>query len=136
MVNFKAKASASLQKGWTDAMWIGYWKTYGMPIAEREIRFHPTRKWRLDMGWRGPMVAVDIQGGNWVGGAHVRPKGYLNDREKIREAQRLGWTVLEVTWDQVTSGELVTLAQQALLAAARRVRKEKDAETKEDPDGG
>jgi very-short-patch-repair endonuclease len=71
---------------------------------QREYRFHPTRKWRFDFAWPQQMVAVEVDGGEWMRGHHWRPKGVASDREKDIAADRLGWTVLHFTGSQVECG--------------------------------
>lgn len=39
------------------------------------------------------MIAVEIQGGVWSGGGHVRGKGYQNDCEKHNAGVMAGWKV-------------------------------------------
>lgn len=68
-----------------------------LPPLSREIRFHPTRRWRLDLGWNGRQLGIEIHGGEWAQGRHIRPAGFINDREKMNEAIRCGWQVLEFT---------------------------------------
>lgn len=73
-------------------------KASGLPTPETEHRFHPTRKWRMDLAWPllDPPLAVEIQGGGWGSGRHHRPAGYRNDCEKQAHALLLGWRVLSV----------------------------------------
>lgn len=74
--------------------------------GDDEVVFHSERKWRFDFAWPNQMVAVEIHGnefggkpctacGHSPGGRHVRGTGFRADRVKMREAQLLGWTVLE-----------------------------------------
>jgi len=72
----------------------------GLPCPEPEHMFHDSRKWRLDFAWVEHRVAVEEHGGVWTRGRHTRGQGFINDREKMNEAQLLGWIVLEVTTDQ------------------------------------
>ena len=72
----------------------------GVPCPEPEHMFHDSRKWRLDFAWVEHKVAVEEHGGVWTRGRHTRGQGFINDREKMNEAQLLGWIVLEVTTDQ------------------------------------
>lgn len=69
----------------------------GLPEPEREVAFHPRRKWRLDYAWPKHKIAVELQGGIFGKGGHVRGLQYSKDREKMVEAQKLGWIVFEVT---------------------------------------
>ncbi|HEY7313861.1 MAG TPA: hypothetical protein VH643_31215 [Gemmataceae bacterium] len=54
----------------------------GLPPPNREHRFAPPRRWRFDLAWPSLRLALEIEGGTWTGGRHVRGKGYENDREK------------------------------------------------------
>jgi len=72
-----------------------------LPWPVPEYRFHPRRKWALDLAWPDCKIAVEVQGGIWIGGKHARGKGLTRDHEKINVAQTMGWTVLQVTPDQI-----------------------------------
>lgn len=74
-----------------------------------EFQFHPSRKWRFDVAFLGHLVAVEINGGAWGSGRHVRGQGYLNDLEKLNAGQLLGWTILQITPQQITDGTLSQL---------------------------
>lgn len=74
-----------------------------LPTPEKEHVFHPTRKWRFDLAWLEPMLAVEIDGGIWNHGRHTRGRGYEGDCEKLNEAAVMGWTVLRVTGSQIRS---------------------------------
>jgi len=78
------------------------WALISGPALEAEYKFHPTRKWRFDRCHVGAAVAIEIQGR----GRHQSERGYKADREKINEAQALGWTVFELTGDQIGWQEL------------------------------
>ncbi len=79
-----------------------------------ECRLHPTRKWRWDFAWPDCKVAVEVHGSTWVGGRHTRGQGFANDREKMNEAQLLGWLVIECTYDQIASGQLFDWLDRAM----------------------
>ncbi|MDH2653939.1 hypothetical protein QDR54_13675 [Acinetobacter baumannii] len=76
--------------------------TVGM---KRELQFRTDRKWRFDFAWVEERIAVEIQGGVWMGksGSHTSRKGLNNDCEKRNEAVIDGWRVLHFTSDQVHS---------------------------------
>lgn len=86
-------------------------KALKVPKPELEVRFHDTRKWRFDLCWRERLLAVEIDGGTFCGGRHVRPAGYEKDCEKINEAILLGWRVLRFTSRQVKSGEAALMIE-------------------------
>ena len=67
---------------------------------EREFRFDPDRRWRFDFAWPSEKVAVELNGGVWNGGGHIRPGGYEKDIEKYRAATLQGWRVLVYTAKQ------------------------------------
>lgn len=70
------------------------------PVAEYE--FLEDRKFRLDFAWPEHKVGLELQGGTWTKGAHVRGKGYREDCEKLNLAQLDGWIVLWVTTDMLS----------------------------------
>lgn len=74
---------------------------YFMSIAEAnhlefipEHRFHPVRRWRFDFADTKNMIAVELEGGIWVGGRHNRGNGFQADTEKYNKATVMGWRVL------------------------------------------
>lgn len=70
----------------------------GVPVDdwEEEYRFHPTRKWRFDFAWPRERVAVEVEGGVFSRGRHVRPSGFIADCEKYNAAAHDGWLVLRL----------------------------------------
>ena len=78
------------------------------------MRFHPTRRWRFDLAWPRHLLALEIDGGVWTQGRHVRGDGFIRDLEKMNEAQLAGWRVLRVTPDQVKDGSALGLIRRAL----------------------
>jgi very-short-patch-repair endonuclease len=79
-----------------------------LPIPEAEFRFHPTRKFRFDFAWPEFRLGLEIDGGIWTGGRHVRPKGFLRDQEKTNLAAVEGWAVLRVTPQDFQTGAVYT----------------------------
>lgn len=73
----------------------------GLPKPEAEFRFHPIRRWRFDYAWPNVKVALEIHGATYKGGRHVTGKGFAADREKMNEAQLLGWIVIEAATDNI-----------------------------------
>ena len=76
----------------------------GLPSPERQYYFHPTRKWRVDFAWPEFMVIVELEGGVWIKGAHIRPVRFIKDCIKYNEAAILGWTVLRFAGAMITDG--------------------------------
>lgn len=71
-----------------------YWLANGIPAPQREYLFHPSRQWRLDFAWPAQLVAVEIEGGIWKKGRHVRGRGYRDDLEKYNALALAGWRLL------------------------------------------
>lgn len=82
-------------------------RAHKLPVPVTEHRFHPVRKWRFDLSWPDKRVAVEVDGGTWTRGRHVRPMGFRNDCEKTNAAHELGWRVLRYVGAQIKSGEAV-----------------------------
>ena len=68
-------------------------------VAVKEYKFHPTRKWRFDYCIPEIKVAIEVEGGIWTQGRHIRPKGMLGDMDKYNAAAIMGYKVLRVTPD-------------------------------------
>lgn len=71
----------------------------------RQFKFDAVRKWQFDFADLASRVVLDIQGGVWTNGAHVRGKGITNDCEKYSRATVAGYRVLLATTEQVLSAE-------------------------------
>jgi len=85
----------------------------GLPLPEMEYRFAPPRRWRFDHAWPDQMLAMEVEGGVWTGGRHVRGKGYERDCEKYNEATLRGWRVLRVTTQMLNDGRAIVLLERA-----------------------
>jgi hypothetical protein len=55
------------------------------------------RRWRIDLAWPDARLAVEIDGGTFTGGRHVRGVGAEGDRQKRNELVLAGWRVLVFT---------------------------------------
>jgi very-short-patch-repair endonuclease len=77
----------------------------GLARPEREVTFYPSRKWRFDFAWPAHKLAVEVEGGSWVNGAHTRGSHFESDAEKYNAAAELGWTVLRYTPRMIDSGQ-------------------------------
>lgn len=82
----------------------------------REYKFHPVRRWRFDYAIPSHKVAIEVEGGVWTQGRHTRPRGFIGDMEKYNTATALGWRVLRVTPDTLTTGATLDLVRQTLSA--------------------
>ena len=89
----------------------------GLPEPQREFLFHRKRKWRFDLAWPELLIAVEVEGGIWVGGRHVRGEGYEADCEKYNEAQLAGWMVLRFTPGMIKKGKAGGVIETAIRRA-------------------
>lgn len=73
----------------------------------REHQFHPDRKWRFDFAitGHGQPTAIEIEGGIWNRGAHVRGAHFESDARKYNQAVLLGWRVLRFSTQMVERAE-------------------------------
>jgi len=74
-----------------------FWFAVGLPKPVSEFKFHPERRWRFDYAYPEKKIAIEIEGGIFTNGRHVRGKGFLNDLEKYNNAALLGWKLLRYT---------------------------------------
>jgi len=94
-------------------------RAIGLPEPVREYRFAPPRRWRFDLAWPDLMLAVEVEGGTWVGGRHTRPRGFESDAEKYNAAVMAGWRVLRVTSKMVRTGEAAWMIERLMRAPSR-----------------
>lgn len=81
---------------------MALWEIAGCPALEREYRFDEVRRWRFDFAHPQTMVAIEIEGGLYSRGRHLRPQGYRDDAEKYNHAALGGWQVYRLTSDMIT----------------------------------
>lgn len=92
----------------------------------RELRFHPVRRWRFDYAIPEHKIAVEVEGGVWTQGRHTRPRGFLGDMEKYNTATALGWRILRVTPDTLTTGATLDLIRRTIESARPFLRPDSD----------
>ena len=81
-------------------------KALNMPEPQRELIFFKGRRWRFDFAWPEIMIAVEVEGGIWVNGAHSRGAHFLSDCEKYNTATREGWKVFRFGTNMVKDGTI------------------------------
>ena len=87
-----------------------------LPTPRRQFPFHPERKFRADFAWPEYRLLLEVQGGAFAGGRHTRGAGFQEDCERRCLAVGIGYSVLEVTPGQVTSGRAAQWTRVALNA--------------------
>lgn len=85
-----------------------------LPPPQRGYMFHPKRKWKFDFAWPHAKIAVEIEGGTYLAGRHVRPAGFREDCKKYNAAALLGWTVLRGDTVMVKTAVLLDTVREAL----------------------
>lgn len=93
----------------------------GLPIGEREVQFAPPRRWRADYLYPTEKVIVELHGGIWSKGGHVRGLQFMKDREKVLAAQLLGYLVVEVGTNHAEDGTGAAWVKQALQARGKEL---------------
>lgn len=95
----------------------------GLNIELRHAGLNPRRqhrfcerRWLFDFAWPDIKLAVEVDGGTWVGGRHTRPQGFAKDCEKLNRATMDGWRVLRYTGEMVRSGEALQQIRDAVKA--------------------
>ena len=82
-------------------------KAAKLPPPEREYRFHPVRKWRVDFAYPARSIAIECEGGTWVHGRHNRGGGFEKDCEKYNELALAGFFLYRFTSSMITSGTAI-----------------------------
>jgi very-short-patch-repair endonuclease len=74
----------------------------GLPTAERQHQVWVDGiPWAVDLSWPDVRVGVECDGF----GSHVSPDAFRKDREKLAALVSVGWSILPVTWDEITRHE-------------------------------
>lgn len=68
------------------------------------------RKFRFDAAWPVFRLAVEIHGGEWVGGRHATGAGLTADSVKHRHAVLLGWHILPFTGSELRESPAMVAA--------------------------
>ncbi len=87
-----------------------------LPPPVEQHQFFPGRKWAVDLAWPEQMVAVEVEGGQWIagGGRHQRGRGLDLDASKYNELALAGWLLIRCTGDMVEDGRAVAYVERAL----------------------
>lgn len=79
---------------------------YGIPQPLMEFKFASdvefvgkdgrtrTRSWAFDFAWFNEKVALEVEGGIFIGGGHTRGSGFKKDMAKYNMAASRGWRVI------------------------------------------
>jgi very-short-patch-repair endonuclease len=86
-----------------------FFQHYGLPNPEREHCFCPERKWRIDFAFPSVRLAVEIEGGIWQRGRHLRGSGFIGDLEKYNRLTEMGWVLLRYPPNAVNFEQIKTV---------------------------
>lgn len=79
------------------------------PALEKEYKFVASRRFRADYAHPPTRTLIEIEGGTWVRGRHVRPGGYSKDAAKYNLAALGGYAVFRLTSDMVTEENIIPI---------------------------
>ena len=77
------------------------WRALDGPKLQEEFEFSGERNWRFDYAHPASLVAIELEGGTWIGGRHTRGKGYSEDCQKYNAATLRHWSVFRLTSDML-----------------------------------
>ena len=90
-------------------------RSFGIDF-KREVRFHPTRRWRFDFAIEELKIGIECEGLTKPGdkSRHTTNQGFENDCEKYNSAALRGWAVLRFTWNQIKSGYAIGMIERTI----------------------
>lgn len=94
---------------------------FDLPNPVWEYKFH---NYRFDAGYPKAKVFIEVDGGTYNGGDHVRGVGYRRDCEKNNLAQLEGWVVLRADREMVFTEDFAMMIKQTLMMRIRNARKQ------------
>ena len=107
--------ATSAARSWLEELFAAQLGDLGI-VFQREVRFHPVRKWRFDfvliVGY--DKVAVEINGAIYRRGRHSRGSGLEGDYEKLNEAQMMGYKVFQFSSNQVQNLDAINFIKRIL----------------------
>lgn len=81
-----------------------------------EYIFHNIRKWRIDFAWPEEKIALEIEGGIFVGGRHSRGAGMQADFTKYNEAALLGWRIFKCVPKDLCKTATIQLLRKSIIS--------------------
>jgi very-short-patch-repair endonuclease len=72
------------------------------------------RDWRSDFVIHDRKLLIEVEGGGWTGGRHIRGAGFEEDLQKYDAAVRLGWTVYRCSPGMINSGQAISTIMQLI----------------------
>lgn len=72
------------------------WRLLNGPELEKEHYFNPERGYRNDYLHRPTMTLIELEGGVFTKGRHVRPVGFIDDCVKYNQAAMMGYRIIRI----------------------------------------
>ena len=95
------------------------------PGIRARLKAAGLKDWRFDFAWPDLMIAVEVDGGVWTRGRHVRGAGFVADMEKLNAAQKQGWAVYRFASNHLTSGYAIDMIKEVLKETQNETRSDK-----------
>lgn len=95
-----------------------YLAQHGLPEPEYELRFHDVRRWRFDLAWPDQKLALEVQGGVFLGkkGRHTNGADLIKEWEKLNTAASMGWRMLFCQPVDLMTRQTVEFIRKSLIA--------------------
>ena len=91
------------KKVWEDTLYFQI-KGVGLPLPEREAKWHPNRDYRADFFYREKKLIFEVDGGQWMSKSGHAGAGYTKDRIRDCEAVLLGILTVRFVPEMIKSG--------------------------------
>jgi len=90
-----------------------YWHILApdLPEPEAEVLFIPKRRFRLDRAFKTQKLGIELDGGVFSRGRHVRGAGFERDLEKMNLAVLNGWRVLRYSTNMLNDNPEQVIGQ-------------------------
>ena len=93
------------------------WQELGGPELVTEEMLNEGRRFRTDFSHAASKVAIEIEGGVWTAGRHLRPLGFISDAQKYNQLEMDGWSVLRLVPDMISEPYLQAVIAHVLRRA-------------------
>jgi len=82
------------------------WQRCGGPELIKESKVCQERKWHNDYLHEATRTVIELDGGIYTNGRHVRPKGFIEDCVKLNTATMLGYRLIRIPTGMATDNYL------------------------------